>query len=88
MEVIWYERWFIFPILTRFFQSAEDGTMGLLTGMMAADAQSGVLYGPLANGSISGPAVPNPPAKYENDPDNMKLLWETSEATTGVKFDV
>jgi len=31
--------------------------------MMASDAESGVLYGPVANGSISGPAVPNPPKK-------------------------
>mmetsp|Transcript_34489 Transcript_34489/g.71825 ORF Transcript_34489/g.71825 Transcript_34489/m.71825 type:complete len:184 (-) Transcript_34489:101-652(-) len=86
VEVAWYEAWFIFPILTRMFQSAADGTMGLLTGMMATDALSGTLYGPLANGSISGPAVPNPPKPFENDPANGKLLWDASAETTGVEF--
>lgn len=89
IDVAWFEAVFIFPILTRFFfQSAEDGTMGLLTGMLAPDAESGVLYGPTRSSGMSGPAVPNPPKEYEHDPEAMTMLWETSEATTGVKFNV
>ena len=41
--------------------------MGILKGMMASDAQSGVLYGPKNNGT-KGPAMPNPPKAYETDP--------------------
>ena len=67
-------------------QSAEDGTMGLLTGMMATDATSGVLYGPVTKGGMAGPAVPNPPKKFENDAEGMAMLWKTSEETTGVTF--
>ena len=65
----------------------EDGAMGLLIGMMHPAAKSGVLYGP-KNSGTSGKAVPNPPKKYETDPEAIKMLWETSEATTGIKFDV
>lgn len=71
-------------------QSGEDGTMGLLTGMMVPDAKSGVLYGPLGSGrgTLIGPAVPNPPQPHENDPNAMAMLWEVSEETTGVKFEI
>ena len=65
-------------------QSAEDGAMGLLLGMMATDAKSGVLYGP-KNSRTKGEAVPNPPEPFENDPKNVDMLWRTSEAATGVK---
>lgn len=79
----------LMTLLMKFMmQSAEDGTMGLLTGMMVPDAKSGVLYGPLGKGSFNGPAVPNPPKPYENDPKAMAMLWETSEATTGIKFEI
>ena len=84
----WYERFLMNYVLVPFLmQTAEDGTMGLLTGMMATEAQSGVLYGP-KNSGVSGPAVPNPPKAYENDPAAMKMLWQTSEDTTGTKFDL
>ena len=88
MDLPWYEILLFTVMLRTVFQSAEDGTMGLLTGMMVPDAQSGVLYGPLRMGSMNGPAVPNPPKPYENDSEAMKMLWETSEATTGVTFDI
>lgn len=84
----WFERLLFNFVLVPMSQSAEDGTMGLLTGMMADDAKSGVLYGPMANGSIAGPAVPNPPQPHEYDPESIKMLWKTSEETTGVMFDI
>lgn len=83
----WYEA-LLFKLLCKYMmQSPEDGTMGLLVGMMVPDAKSGLLYGPAKNG-MSGPAVPNPPKNYETDPAAMKMMWETSEETTGVKFDI
>lgn len=86
-DLPWIEK-MIFKVLGPYIlQSAEDGSMGLLTGMMSPDAQSGVLYGP-ANNGISGLAVPNPPKPYETDPEAKKMLWETSEETTGVTFTV
>eukprot|EP00339_Tiarina_fusa_P001884 CAMPEP_0117080124 /NCGR_PEP_ID=MMETSP0472-20121206/56535_1 /TAXON_ID=693140 ORGANISM="Tiarina fusus, Strain LIS" /NCGR_SAMPLE_ID=MMETSP0472 /ASSEMBLY_ACC=CAM_ASM_000603 /LENGTH=309 /DNA_ID=CAMNT_0004807641 /DNA_START=16 /DNA_END=944 /DNA_ORIENTATION=+ len=85
LELPWIENMLMTHIMMRFMQSAEDGTMGLLTGMMVADAESGVLYGPAKSG-MSGLAVPNPPKPYETDPEAMKMLWEASEATTGVTF--
>lgn len=67
------------------FQSAEDGTVGLLKAMMDPTAKSGVLYGPADNGS-KGPAVPNLPKPYETNEDTKEMLWRTSEEATGVKF--
>jgi NAD(P)-dependent dehydrogenase (short-subunit alcohol dehydrogenase family) len=72
-------------IVPMMIQSPEDGTMGLLKGMMAQDARSGVLYGPKG---MKGPAVAIDPNPWEIDADAKKLLWETSEAATGVKFDI
>jgi len=78
----------ILAILMPFFaQSSEDGTMGLLKSMVAADAESGVLYGP-KNGGPNGPAVANPIMPYENDPKAIEMLWKASEEATGVKFNV
>lgn len=68
-------------LMTLTMQSAEDGAMGLLTGMLMPDAQSGVLYGPEDNGT-RGKAVPVPPQPYETDPAAIEMLWRTSEAAT------
>ena len=68
-------------------QSPEDGAMGLIKGMLDPEAESGVLYGP-ANNATKGLPVPNPPEPYENDPESIDMLWRTSEAATGVKFEI
>jgi NAD(P)-dependent dehydrogenase (short-subunit alcohol dehydrogenase family) len=62
-------------------QTAADGAMGLITGMMATDAQSGVLYGPKDNGT-KGKAVPIPAEPYEIDRASIDMLWRTSEEAT------
>jgi NAD(P)-dependent dehydrogenase (short-subunit alcohol dehydrogenase family) len=78
---------FIFQFLMFFFaQSSEDGSMGLITGMVSESAESGVLYGPW-NG-MSGWPKPNSPKKYETDPDAIAMLWKTSEEATGVTFTI
>jgi NAD(P)-dependent dehydrogenase (short-subunit alcohol dehydrogenase family) len=87
LQLSFFER-ALYSLFVKFaLQSAEDGTMGLLKGMMDPNAESGVLYGPAKSG-LNGPAVPNPPKKYENDTETMKMLWDVSEETTGVKFDI
>ena len=68
-------------------QSAEDGAMGILMGMVDPNAKSGVLYGPKKN-RARGKAVPNPPKPYENDPTAIEMLWHLSEEATGVKFTI
>ena len=68
-------------------QSAEDGAMGILMGMVDPNAKSGVLYGP-KNNRGRGKAVPNPPKRYENDPVAIEMLWRRSEEATGVKFTI
>ena len=45
----------IIPIKADKMQTAEDGAMGIIKGMMHPDAQSGVHYGPATS---KGPAVP------------------------------
>jgi len=62
-------------------QTAEDGAMGLITGMMATDAQSGVMYGPKNNGT-KGKAVAVPAKPFETDSSSIDMLWRTSEAAT------
>jgi len=74
------------PDMTKFadkLQSSEDGAMGIIKGMLHPDVASGVHYGPAAT---KGPAVPNEQKPYETDPDAIQMLWETSEAATGVTF--
>jgi len=72
------------PLIFWTFQSAADGSMGILRGMMdyRHNVKSGTLYGPKIFGPIhfmSGPAVDNPPKPYEIDPKAKNMLWRTSE---------
>lgn len=64
-------------------QTPEDGAMGIIKGMIHPDVESGVHYGPATS---KGPAVPNEEKPYETDADSIKMLWESSEAATGVQF--
>ena len=76
------------PLLATFsWQSSEDGTMGLLYGMIHPDARSGALYGP-KNNKHKGRAVINPPQPYENDPKQIAMLWRLSEEAIGEPFNV
>jgi NAD(P)-dependent dehydrogenase (short-subunit alcohol dehydrogenase family) len=87
LKLPFYERWIMLALAAIMMQSAEDGAVGLLTGMMSTDAESGVLYGP-KNSGLAGAAVPNPPKEYENNATTTAMLWKTSEETCGIKFDV
>mmetsp|Transcript_15124 Transcript_15124/g.42054 ORF Transcript_15124/g.42054 Transcript_15124/m.42054 type:complete len:334 (-) Transcript_15124:453-1454(-) len=75
------------------FQSAADGAMGILTGMMhpTSKVSCGTLYGPTGSTRLSGYsgwAIPNPPMPYEVDPEAKDMLWRTSETATGVTFNI
>lgn len=77
---------FMFPIMAMtVFQSASDGAIGLVKGMMDPDAESGALYGPP---KYKGMAILNPPKPFETDEESKKMLWEMSEKAIGVKFDI
>lgn len=71
-------------------QSAEDGTMGLLTCISKPDVKSGEFYLPQTGGKeIKGPVVLNPFPEKEpecNDVESRKLLWELSEKAIGEPF--
>jgi len=66
-------------------QSAEDGAMGLLKGMMDApeNIEAGVLYGPKA---VTGYAYALPPKPHETHPEAKDMLWKMSEDAIGTKF--
>jgi len=68
-----------------FLQSAEDGAMGLLKGMMDApeNIEAGVLYGPK---SMTGWAYALPPKPHETDQEAKDMLWKMSEDAVGAKF--
>merc|ERR1712014_361349 len=70
---------------TLFLQSAEDGAMGLLKGMMDApeNIEAGVLYGPKYP---TGRAIALPPKPHETDPEAKDMLWKMSEDAIGAKF--
>lgn len=69
------------------FQSADDGTVGLIKGMMDTtdNVEEGVLYGPT---STKGDAVALPSEPYETDPKSKTMLWKKSEEAIGASFDI
>ena len=75
---------FLTPIM---MQTAEDGALGLIKGMIDPAAESGELYGPKKDGTRGWP-VSNPPKSYENDPKAIDMLWRTSVDATGCKTNI
>jgi len=77
----------LIPVGMFMVQSAEDGSMGLLKGMMdkRENLQSGVLYGPAGSG-LKGYAVALPSKPHETDPKSQSMLWTKSEEAIGASF--
>jgi NAD(P)-dependent dehydrogenase (short-subunit alcohol dehydrogenase family) len=72
--------------VSKFFsQDPEDGTLGLLKGMMDPNAQSGVLYGPKR---FSGKARAHFPKPWEMEPASKVMLWYASELAIGSRFEL
>jgi NAD(P)-dependent dehydrogenase (short-subunit alcohol dehydrogenase family) len=72
--------------IMHFAQSAEDGTMPLLTAMFGTDTKNGDFFEPESRG-IYGKAVKVKFDKNSLDPDQQKMLSEKSEEACG-KFSI
>ena len=68
---------------TMFAQSAEDGTMPLLSAMFDPTTKSGDFWEPANSGNMTGPAVKVKYDKYTNNKENADLLWKESEEACG-----
>ena len=81
-------------VIRHCFLPAENGSMGLLKGMMDCrnNVVGGMCYGPKVYGpnihSNGGTPVPIPPRPYEIDPKAKDMLWRRSEQAIGVTFDI
>jgi len=73
-------------LMNRMSQSAEDGTMPLLSCCCKADVNSGDFF--LPEGMMTGKAVIGKPEPEEKlvPPEKRTMLWDTSLATTGAKY--
>lgn len=70
-------------------QSEEDGTLGILSGAVLPNVQSGQFWGP-GNGMMSskGEAKPHPlESQYDND-DTIALIWSKSCEAIGQDFEI
>lgn len=72
--------------MMRMAQSAEDGTMPLLTACFAPGVKNGDFYEPDKSG-MKGKAVKKELEKNCSDPEAQKMLWEKSEEACGM-FDI
>lgn len=70
-------------------QSANDGTIPLLTCMTIPSLSSGDFYGPTEGfGWMRGLPKKLVPEPYLHDEASKKLLWDLSEQAIGSKFDI
>lgn len=64
-------------------QSAEDGTMPLLSAMFGTNAANGDFYEPASLGGIYGKVTKVKFDKNSADHDQQQMLWEKSEEACG-----
>lgn len=67
----------------RMSQSAEDGTMPLLTAMFGVNAKNGDFYEPNGIGGLAGKVTKVKFDKHSINKDQQKVLWEKSEEVCG-----
>lgn len=76
-------------LFMRLSQSAEDGAMGLLSGMCLTEAESGQFYGPGSGTTpFKGKAIPFALESFYDNPETRDLLWSKSEEATGGTFSI
>jgi NAD(P)-dependent dehydrogenase (short-subunit alcohol dehydrogenase family) len=68
--------------IMHFSQSAEDGTMPLLSAMFGTETKNGDFYEPKSRG-LYGKAIKVKFDKNSADPEQQKMLWEKSEEACG-----
>merc|ERR1712003_455745 len=73
--------------IMRFAQSAEDGTMPLLSAMFDPTTESGDFWEPGNSSNLSGPAIKVKYDKFTQKKESAEILWKASEEACG-KFDV
>jgi hypothetical protein len=71
----------------RMSQSAEDGTMPLLTAMFGVHTKNGDFYEPNGIGGLAGRVTKVKFDKHSTNEEQQKLLWEKSEEVCG-KFSI
>lgn len=69
-------------------QSVEDGTMPLLAAAFSPKATTGTFWAPSQRMELVGPPQNTPIEDRSKNDEACELLWKTSEAATGVKFDI
>ena len=67
----------------RFFQSAEDGAMPLITCCAGSNAKNNDFYEPSTRGSTVGPAARKELGAVCTNLDSRKMLLEESEKACG-----
>merc|ERR1712046_213591 len=66
--------------------AAEDGACGIIVACCAPGVESGSFFGPVDNGGWHGEAKL---LRRDRVPEQqMAMLWEESERSTGCKFDL
>jgi len=69
--------------IMRWAQSAEDGTMPLLTAMVMPGVKGGDFYEPQGTGAMTGKADKVSLDSLSADKDSRTLLWSASEEAVG-----
>ena len=76
-------------VFQRFSQTAEDGAMGILSGMCLPEAESGQFYGPGSGvTAIKGKAEPFALEPFYDNAGTRELLWTKSEEAIGKSFEL
>jgi len=80
---------FFTPLFMKMAQSMEDGSMGLISCMFKAGAQSGEFYGPgKGSAAMKGKAIMFPIEKFYDNPKTIELIWDKSCEAIGENFDL
>jgi NAD(P)-dependent dehydrogenase (short-subunit alcohol dehydrogenase family) len=80
--------WMMRVANTVFGQSASQGALPLLYASTAPDVEGGEYYGPGGFMNMRGPPEKQSSSDPSYDEDDARLLWERSEALTGVTYDL
>jgi NAD(P)-dependent dehydrogenase (short-subunit alcohol dehydrogenase family) len=69
--------------IMRFSQTAEDGSMPILSACFKEEVGAGKIWAPSMSGGLKGPAVLKPLEPVCLDQQSRTLLWEKSEVACG-----
>ena len=79
----------VFKLYLKMGQSGEDGSLGILRCIAAADVESGEFVGPgMTMAAMKGPARSYPLESYYDNPETRELLWSLSCEATDIEFSI